>query len=84
MPAGIFGERNPGERAVIGRYERYEKYYYEFPRKYMRLMTQHITDAERERMKEFAATPKYKRSPQLLEPDDDEREPERRVTRRDA
>lgn len=50
----------------------------------MGAMAHHITEAERERMKEFAATPKYKRSPRLLEPDDDEAEPETRVTRPDA
>jgi len=36
-----------------------------------RTMSHEITDAEWERMKKFAEMPKYKRSPQLLEPDRD-------------
>jgi len=32
-------------------------------------MPHHITEADRERIREFAATPKYKRSPRILEPD---------------
>lgn len=38
-------------------------------------MPHNITDAERERIEKFATTPKYKRSPELLEPgtgDEDE------------
>jgi len=33
------------------------------------VMPHHITEADRRRIKEFASTPKYKRSPRILEPD---------------
>lgn len=33
-------------------------------------MSHEITEAEWERMKKFAGTPKYKRNPGILEPDD--------------
>lgn len=33
-------------------------------------MSHRITTEERERMREFAATPKYKREPGILEPTD--------------
>jgi len=35
-------------------------------------MPHHITEADRERIKEFASTPKYKRSPRILEPESDD------------
>lgn len=37
-------------------------------------MSHRITDAELKRMREFATTPKYERSPHLLEPDEDDDE----------
>lgn len=37
-------------------------------------MSHHITDAERRRIEKFAATPKYERSPRILEPGDDDTE----------
>ncbi|WP_269782706.1 hypothetical protein [Halobacterium wangiae] len=33
-------------------------------------MAHQITDADKQRMQEFATTPKYQRSPHLLEPED--------------
>jgi hypothetical protein len=33
-------------------------------------MAHNITEAERERMEKFASTPKYRRGPDLLEPQD--------------
>lgn len=35
-------------------------------------MTEHLTDEELERIAEFANTPKYRRSPELLVPGSDE------------
>lgn len=35
-------------------------------------MAHRITEADQRRMAEFANTPKYRRAPDLLEPDDDE------------
>jgi len=37
-------------------------------------MSHHITDAERRRIEKFVATPKYERSPHILEPDEDDTE----------
>mgnify|MGYP000427388069 CR=1 FL=1 len=37
-------------------------------------MSHGITEADLERMREFASTPKYERSPHILEPDDDDEE----------
>jgi len=36
------------------------------------MMSHEITDAEWERMREFAGTPKYKRNPRILVPDRDD------------
>jgi hypothetical protein len=37
-------------------------------------MSHRITTEERERMREFASTPKYKRTPGILEPAEDDAE----------
>lgn len=34
-------------------------------------MVTFLTESDRQRMSEFAATPKYKREPEMLVPDDD-------------
>lgn len=38
----------------------------------LRSMPKWLSDSEQERIAEFAATPKYKRDPEMLSPDDDE------------
>lgn len=37
-------------------------------------MSHGITEADLERMRKFASTPKYERSPRILEPNDEEEE----------
>ncbi len=39
-------------------------------------MPKWLSESERERIAEFAATPKYKRDPEMLAPDDDEEDDE--------
>lgn len=42
----------------------------------VRLMPKWLSESERERIAQFAATPKYERDPEMLAPDDDEEEDE--------
>ncbi len=39
-------------------------------------MPKWLSESERERIAEFAATPKYERDPEMLSPDDDEEDAE--------
>lgn len=40
-------------------------------------MAHNITEAERRRMQKFASTPKYRRNPDLLEPQDGDEDDDR-------
>ncbi|MFC7137849.1 hypothetical protein ACFQRB_18215 [Halobaculum litoreum] len=45
-------------------------------------MTNWITEEEQERIRKFAATPRYQRGPHFLEPDEEGDEEEERVANR--